>query len=87
MALHLVNALAAELGDLFATLVNLLTALLDLARDFLGLKLPLAQLQLPLVLLVLAETQQESVHQMELGAALSDLASVILLLRSFQFQF
>ena len=87
MALHLVSALAVELGDRFATLVNLLTALLEPARDFLGLQPPLAQLQLCLVLLALVETQRGCASQMEPGASLSDLASVILLLRSFQFQF
>ena len=75
-ALLLVRALVAELGDLFAILVNRLTAPLDPARDFLGLKLPLVPLLPCLVPLVLAETQQESVHQMDLGAALPDLASV-----------
>ena len=87
MALHLVNALAAELGDLFATLVNLLTALLDLARDFPGLKLPLVPLLPCLVPLVLAETQPEFVHGTELGATLSDLASVSLLFYLFLIPF
>ena len=76
MALLLVRALVAELGDLFAILVNLLTALLEPARDFLGLKLPLVPLLPCLVPLVLAETQPEFVHGTELGATSSDLASV-----------
>ena len=87
-ALLLVRALVAELGDLFAILVNLRTVLPKLVKDFLGLQPHLAQLQLPLVLLVLAETQQESVHGTELGAASLDLASVMPpLLFSFNFPF
>ena len=62
MALLLVRALVAELGDLFAILVNLRTVLLKPARDFLGLQPHLAQLQLCPVLLALVETQRGCAH-------------------------
>ena len=87
MVLLLASALAVEPGVLFATPVNLHTVLLDPVRDFLGLKLPLVPLLPCLVPLVLAETQQESVHGTELGATSSDLASVSLLFYLFLIPF